>query len=380
LESKKMGASDYFVGSSPQGANYAAPLLGLQLGQSLASLPDQYMKGRQNAQQIALDNMFPNGLPKKEDGSPDIDEAFKTYMDQGAKITGGNFVKGFMPFLIDQASGKVAAQLARGEDPWSQSGAEAVTAPTSAPTSRAHNPNGTGPAHLGAEPVPLERPRLAENGGDIGNGPGQPTLRSMIAEWGGGNDVPAASINRIGMQLRTNPDAPLSPQKAAEAKAFLANAARPIGGRGGSEAVSPQPEDSGADERAMNGPAAAPEPAGGVSGTPGPNTAPVSGTARQSAAAGRTAAPLPANGVSGAPGPNAAPANGQGWRPTPVGSQEEARRAFTSAANKEKAAAYLAKMNPKGAEVYLAQAKADRERGEKILGAPGNTTSRRPNR
>jgi hypothetical protein len=43
------GASDYFVGNAPNGVNYAAPLIGMQLGDRLADLPNQYFQGTQRA-------------------------------------------------------------------------------------------------------------------------------------------------------------------------------------------------------------------------------------------------------------------------------------------------------------------------------------------
>jgi hypothetical protein len=36
-----MGASDYMVGSAPQGASYAAPLVGFQFGEALSKLPER---------------------------------------------------------------------------------------------------------------------------------------------------------------------------------------------------------------------------------------------------------------------------------------------------------------------------------------------------
>src|ERR1700677_4868530 len=103
------GPSEFMTGNAPQGASYSAPLVGFQLGQQLANLPEQYMKGRENAQKIAIDNMFPNGLPKNPDGSPNIHAAINTYMEQGAKIGGGKFVAQFLPFMLEQDTAMRAA-------------------------------------------------------------------------------------------------------------------------------------------------------------------------------------------------------------------------------------------------------------------------------
>jgi hypothetical protein len=61
------GASDYMVGNAPQGASYAAPLIGFMLGERIAGLPEQYFRGTQHARTLALQNAYPNGMPMTTD-------------------------------------------------------------------------------------------------------------------------------------------------------------------------------------------------------------------------------------------------------------------------------------------------------------------------
>jgi hypothetical protein len=43
------GPQDFLVGNAPQGANYAGPMIGFQLGDRLAALPEQYYQARMRA-------------------------------------------------------------------------------------------------------------------------------------------------------------------------------------------------------------------------------------------------------------------------------------------------------------------------------------------
>jgi hypothetical protein len=140
-------ANSYMTVAGPAPASYAGnPNFGLQLGQIIGNYPNDYMQGRENRQKIAMDDMFKDGLPKKEDGvTPDFDAAYKTYTDQGAKIKGGSFVAGFIPFMQDQIMGEQAAKIARGEP--AGSGMFGASAPATQPLARPNN--GTaGPGNL----------------------------------------------------------------------------------------------------------------------------------------------------------------------------------------------------------------------------------------
>jgi hypothetical protein len=72
-----MGAQDYMVVPSP---SYAAPLVGFQLGQAIAGLPDAFMQGREMARTRAKQDAFKEGMPVQKDaaGNPLLDATAAT--------------------------------------------------------------------------------------------------------------------------------------------------------------------------------------------------------------------------------------------------------------------------------------------------------------
>src|ERR1700761_907891 len=164
-----MAASDYMVGATPGGASYVAPLVGFQLGQALADLPNQYMKGRENAQkiaadakypnafeaegrnraqQVALQNALPNGLPRLPDGSPDVN----ALIDTGAKIGGLNYAGPLMQMLLQQQTGAQAMNdLSGGGAPPGGGGQpppNGAISPVRIVTPAADNGSAAGPANV----------------------------------------------------------------------------------------------------------------------------------------------------------------------------------------------------------------------------------------
>ena len=92
-----MGASDYLTVSGPQGASYAAPLVGFQLGQQLSNLPKDYFEGTQRARTLELQKpiLDPNT------GQPTTD--IRTILSEMNRRGGGEFVGSLLPFLQKQA-------------------------------------------------------------------------------------------------------------------------------------------------------------------------------------------------------------------------------------------------------------------------------------
>jgi hypothetical protein len=186
---------------------------------------------------------------------------------------------------------------------------------------------------------------------------GTGTTINYLATTAGLNLTPRQIYSLAG-NLRINPNTNLSPDQVATVKQALSEMPRPFktsqdtpaedGPASAADSASNGP--SGVGAMAQNGPGGGSGPfmAGGASGSPAP-----SGSAQPPQQ------------------PTAGGGNAPGLRPSPVGTQEEARLAFTSAQNKEAAAAYLSARKPEQAKVFLEQAKADRERGEKILGSLG---------
>jgi hypothetical protein len=87
-------ASDYMVGSAPQGASYQAPQIGMQLGQMIAGYPQAYMQGQENQRKLAVMNAFPNGVPP----GASVNDLVSTI----AKAGGGQYIQQLLPFMIQQ--------------------------------------------------------------------------------------------------------------------------------------------------------------------------------------------------------------------------------------------------------------------------------------
>lgn len=202
-----MPASDYMVGNAPAGASYAAPLVGFQLGQAISQLPDQYMKGRENARAIEAQDMFrQGGMPTNPDGSPDI----HAIVDKGAKTGGLPWVQQMMPFLQKMTLAQQAYRDMMGQPPGPQQ--------DTPPPGRGNVSNAVGPGNLASPqntapqappsrqpPGAPSQPRLSSFGAD---NEGADTIRSMATEFAGGRDaIPV--ISAVARRLRINPDAPL---------------------------------------------------------------------------------------------------------------------------------------------------------------------------
>jgi hypothetical protein len=101
-----MANSDYMVGNAPAAGSFVAPLIGFQLGHALAQLPQQYFDGTQRARTLAMQNAFPNGVPRQADGSPDVDQV----VDKTAQVGGLEYVRPMLNFMAAQQSAKQASQ------------------------------------------------------------------------------------------------------------------------------------------------------------------------------------------------------------------------------------------------------------------------------
>jgi hypothetical protein len=124
-----MATSDYMVGNAPAQASYGAPLVGFQLGQSLANLPQQYFDGAQRARLLAMQNAFPNGLPRQPDGSPDLSQI----IDKSAQLDGLQYAGPLLRFMNQQnaatpapQSGAISTTDGSAGPAWPQTGAASV--------------------------------------------------------------------------------------------------------------------------------------------------------------------------------------------------------------------------------------------------------------
>jgi hypothetical protein len=132
------GAADFMVGNAPSGASYAAPLIGMALGDRLADLPNRYFQGTQQARTLALQNAFPNGLPTT-DGTPNGPIDVNAVMQTLTKLGGAQSAQENLSLLIGMQSDQNVANALRGIAP----GQAAL--PTSYP---APNIPAAGPGHI----------------------------------------------------------------------------------------------------------------------------------------------------------------------------------------------------------------------------------------
>jgi hypothetical protein len=256
------GARDYFVGSEPAGASYQAPLVGQQLGEALASLPEEYFKGTQRKRALSLQRAFPNGLPTNPDGSLDLRAA----QDTMAKLGGAEYAS---PIINQQFGLQVGQQMAANLRDLDRGG------PGSSSGNPGYNGQAAGPGNL--QP---RQPRLSSAGTDNA---GADNLASLASETG----VDLGSfLPKVAARMGVSVDQPLSAEQASVARATLSNAAQLYRGQrgtvpGSSETNQPAAATSAAE---INGNAARPNVASGASGAPGATptgapetTAPASG-------------------------------------------------------------------------------------------------------
>lgn len=303
-----MGASDYMVGNAPAGASYAAPLVGFQLGQALADLPDAYMKGREQKQLRQAQDAFPNGLDdpryKNPDGSPNVNAIINT----GAKIGGLPFVMKMFPFLSPPPSGGAEPTI----------GSEPSQAPSQPPVSRGAIPNAAGPGNLGAQGAPPQ-PKLSSAGAD---NEGEQTINSLASEVFGERDV-TNMLPRYAAAVGNKLGETLTPEQARAARALMQRSKGAMASTS-PEDITPPGQPSSAAEQASNGPG------------------------------GRNAAPFAAGGASGSPAPPAGPARVAQAQPNTAGlppnwTEAKAAEYETSARNHMKVADYYARLGNKEA-------------------------------
>jgi hypothetical protein len=84
-------ASSFTAVPPPNYAAYANPGLGMQLGQMIGQIPDQFMKGREDARTVAKEDAFKNGMPvlKDADGNPVKDQNGNPVPDVNAIVNTG---------------------------------------------------------------------------------------------------------------------------------------------------------------------------------------------------------------------------------------------------------------------------------------------------
>jgi hypothetical protein len=334
-----MGASDYMVGNAPSGASYSAPLVGFQLGQSIADLPDAYMKGREQARQRAMQDAFKDG-PPRDPATGQLDT--NAIINKGMQIGGLPFAQPLLQYMLDLEAGKAWSGAIPSE--------QGQTGP--APPNSAAGPGNLG---AGAQPArPAMRPQGAPQRASAGaDNEGAENIRSLITGLAGGREAGSAIRDAV-QKFRIGPDADLSPEQVKAVTAFVGPKLR---GGAPSEVNQPAEATSAADD-GINGGSRPPFMGGGTSGAP-------------ATPGGRAPNAVAQAGPGMAAVDNAGAGAASGVRQTPVGTAEDARVAFTRATNMRKAALAMPSTNPGRQKALLDQAQAEQTRGENILKSLG---------
>lgn len=185
---------------SPTPPSYAAPLVDFS---PVGDIGKSYYQGQEEQRKLGLNRAFSEGLPRDQGGNVD----YGTMADTLAKKGG-----------IDEAM-KVAtlgAQLEQGKqvsnvlNPPPDALPPRRTAPVFAPPSRDQGSQG------GAQP------QLSSAGGDNA---GNDSIRSVATEHFGGRDV-SELIPRFAKAIGVDPDAALTPDQVAKARAFMGRTAQ----------------------------------------------------------------------------------------------------------------------------------------------------------
>jgi hypothetical protein len=131
--------SSFMVGNAPQGASYAAPLVGFQIGDRLAALPEEYYKAQLRAPVID---------PRTGQPTNDPQLVLKALAERGGLQA--TLSSGLMPFILGQSSGD-ELDRAMGGGGTGTGQASSTAPPATPPPLRPAAFPSTGPSHITGE-------------------------------------------------------------------------------------------------------------------------------------------------------------------------------------------------------------------------------------
>jgi hypothetical protein len=192
-----MAASDYMGAvRPPNSADWAAPLVGIGLGDRLASLPERYGQGADVANKLAMQNAFPNGIPLDASGQPDIAKI----MDITARTGGVPMVQPLLNMMMYTRASDQASQ-AFGQpsppSPYAQpQGAQAQPQAAAQP----QQPAGAKTVGQYLREAGFSNQEITKFASDVGISPGaimaggvQSKVTDALGNWQRGGKTPAAS-------------------------------------------------------------------------------------------------------------------------------------------------------------------------------------------
>jgi hypothetical protein len=350
--------SDFLVVQGPRAQDYRAPLIDFS---PIANLPNDYYNAQQQARTRALQNAFPNGLPRAQDGSLDVNAIGDTL----ARLGGAESVSGLLPQLQKLSIGQGNAALINegtGQGytttlgPDTPSPGAPVNRSPSASTAAGSPDSIMGPGKGAA--YSTAQPQLSSFGADNS---GTDTLRSLATEIFGGQDA-SGLIRSYSQQPRTNPDAPLTSSQAQAFTTFAGRYKLATGMRQQQVTGSGQIPSGGEISGSSNNedPSASGAPPGEVT----PNDVAMNG--RNAVATGQ--------GANGSPAPTGLPSAAQalaGAGQDPMGTVQRLQRAAQTQMSRASA---IADVDPQGAATLRSNAEMLNGRANMILeGIKGDT-------
>jgi hypothetical protein len=253
--------ADYNVVSPPKGLSYAAPLVGFQIGEGLADIPDSYFAGKQIKRKLELQKPILDPATGQVTTDPSV--MVPELMKRGGAEYAQDYVKIMLPYMLQAQADALVADVLGGNQPG---------------TTRPAVPGiGQGQPQQQPQQQPTRvtvGPRMAQEG--------ETSIRSLATELGGGRDV-SPLISDAARTLRINPDAPLAPEQVSQVRSLLNRslAVQPTGGGQRPQVMSADGQ-NGAPQPASNAASGAPAPTG-----QGPETAlPATGVAPRAGGSG----------------------------------------------------------------------------------------------
>lgn len=331
----------------PDGAEYisAAGNLARQLSQMFGGLGDAYQSGQNFQYQQRQRDFFQN-----PDNAAMLQDALKTgninpLIGGVIKSEGASGAAPYLQMLLDQQTGSEAAKLLLGAGNGGQP--------------QGQNINPTAPQAGSPEQI-TGRPQATNYSGSSDNTGRLPTIRQMAIDSGVDPTMPGFAQAFAGTGLDrelTSPSVIAAAQKRID-KFKREGGDLPMG-------------DTSTGTSSPDVTQRSPVPQAGLVGQDESSTGQAIPTGAMGGSGPISPAPTSASGNIGGTPARVAQATQPGTRPTPVGTEAEARQAFDTAKRQQAAAAYLSKRNPKAAESLLAAAKDNFARGEKIMESIG---------
>jgi hypothetical protein len=166
--------SSFMVGNAPQGASYAAPLVGFQIGDRLAALPEEYYKAQLRAPVID---------PRTGQPTNDPQLVLKALAERGGLQA--TLSSGLLPFIMGQSSGDELDRAMGGGGGGPSQASNSAPAVTPPPLRPAAFP-AAGPAHIRGEFKSTQPPTENES-----------PSTSPPAENSGGDRASFAEVGRL---------------------------------------------------------------------------------------------------------------------------------------------------------------------------------------